>query len=347
MEPRTSLIPSPVPNTVYRPSSWWLVRMGELFPEYTKISTGYLTLMDGRANITQIDEDDKVVVFDQFGRKKKITGTKMGAILGCSRFSTPFKVALEIARIYPGDPPNKFIDAGNILEPVIRSYVSENVSLLPDMLGVTSGAVEVEEPVDKDKCGYDHFHDNDVFGGLVDGYIKVDGRRTAILEIKTSSHRDAWLDENGNFVQVPPDYMLQAGLYAALSGLDDIIFAVGFLEPEDYDRPRFWKPTPENCLIVHVPTPSDIHESMKKAEDWYHLYKDNGETPAWDQVKDDNGVEHPDWLQVNTDLLAWIRKYDPKKAQQGRVGTQQEEALHPEALPLNRLEGVRHPLAVF
>ncbi len=79
--------------------------------------------MDGRRIVTDIDEEEKVVFFDMYGRRKKITGTRMGGILGVSRFSTPFKIALEIARIYPGDPSNKYIDAGNILEPVIRRYV--------------------------------------------------------------------------------------------------------------------------------------------------------------------------------------------------------------------------------
>ena len=77
---------------------------------------------DGRANIVEIDDDERIVAFDLY-RKKKISGTKLGPILGMSDLSTPFKVALELAGIYPGDKANKYIDAGNILEPVIRSYV--------------------------------------------------------------------------------------------------------------------------------------------------------------------------------------------------------------------------------
>lgn len=254
--------------------------------------------MDGRMNVTEIDDDEHVVFFDQWGRKKKITGTKMGAILGCSRFSTPFKVALEIARIYPGDPPNKYMDAGNVIEPVIRNYVRANADVLPEMLCLPSNvAMTVEEPVEKESCGYDHFHDNPVFGGLVDGYIDVNGKRAAILEIKTSSHRDQWLDEYGNVTRVPPDYMLQAGLYANLSGLDEIIFAVGFLEPKDYDRPQFWKPTPDNCAIVHVPAP-DMTEPMATTEEWYHTYIDKGETPAW--------------TEADAELVKWLKSYDAK-----------------------------------
>lgn len=42
--------------------------------------------MDGRRIVTDIDDDEKVVFFDQWGKRKKITGTRMGAIMGVSRF---------------------------------------------------------------------------------------------------------------------------------------------------------------------------------------------------------------------------------------------------------------------
>lgn len=86
--------------------------------------------MDGRRIVTDILDDERTVVFDQWGKRKKITGTRMGAILGKSRFSTPFKVALEIARIYPGDPPNKYTEAGNAIEPIIRRYVASDPGAL-------------------------------------------------------------------------------------------------------------------------------------------------------------------------------------------------------------------------
>ena len=80
---------------------------------------------------------------------------------------------------------------------------------------------------------------------MVDGYVLVDGKRDAILEIKTSHDFDKWKDENGLPTNVPMGYMLQASLYAELAGLDRIVFAVGFLkDPEDYLRPNSWKPSP-------------------------------------------------------------------------------------------------------
>ncbi|TQS78888.1 MAG: recombinase [Methanomethylophilus alvi] len=261
---------------------------------------------DGRANIVEIDDSDRVVVFDLY-RKKKISGTKLGPILGVSDLSTPFKVSLELAGIYPGDPRNKYIDAGNALEPVIRDYVRKNAqSLLPGILGIPpSEQLTVEEPVPREKCGYDHFHDSKVFGGLVDGYIGYGGRRQAVLEIKTSGNRPKWLDSEGKVSVIPETYMLQAGLYAQLSGLDRIVFAVGFLEDQDYDRPGNWVPSLDNCAVIAVDRP-DMAKPMEDAEAWYHEYIDRGETPQW--------------TDADADIVKWLKSYDPKAALKARKG---------------------------
>ena len=135
--------------------------------------------------------------------------------------------------------------------------------------------------MEKDKCQYDHFHDNKLFGGMVDGYILVDGKRDSILEIKTSHDKDKWLDGNGQPTNVPMTYMLQASLYAELAGLDRIVFVVGFLkDPEDFLRPNSWKPSEENTYIV-VKDKLDMEGYMAEAEAWYKEYILNGYTPEW------------------------------------------------------------------
>ncbi len=245
---------------------------------------------DGRAGIVDIDEDERIVVFDTY-KLKKITGTRVGPILGMSPFSTPFKVACEMAGLYPGDKANKYIDAGNILEPVIRNYIAADcMGFLKDTLPVPDGSkVAVEEPVDAKMCGYDHFHNERVFGGLVDGYIVMDGKRNAILEIKTASDRNKWLDENGGYTKVPQNYMLQASLYAKLSNLDRIVFVVGFLEEADYDRPNQWVPSPENTFVVVVDR-LDMTAEMNACVEWYEEYMKGGYTPEWSDSEDDQAV---------------------------------------------------------
>jgi hypothetical protein len=236
---------------------------------------------DGRCGIVEIDDDSKVVEFDAY-KLRKISGTKLAPILGMSPYSTPFKVACELAGLYPGDKANKYIDAGNILEPVIRDYIGRNCqAFLAAPLDCPEGArMAVEEPAEKEKCGYDHFHNDKLFGGLVDGYVKVGNNRDSILEIKTSGDRSKWDDGRGGYTNVPMEYMLQASLYAELSGLDRIVFAVGFLEDHDYDRPKSWMPSEESTKVV-VKQKLNMAEHMKQAKAWYDTYIKCGYTPEW------------------------------------------------------------------
>ena len=259
---------------------------------------------DGRRNIVEISDDEKTVYFETW-KPKKISGTKIGGLLGYSEFATPFKVACEIAGIYPGDKANKYIDAGNILEPVIRNYIGKSATkMLSGPLSLPEGSkAAIEIPVEKEMCGYDHFHDIKLFGGLVDGYVLVDGVRDSILEIKTSHDKDKWLDENGELTNVPMTYMLQASLYAELAGLDRVVFAVGFLkDPEDFVRPNLWVPTEENTYII-VKDKLDMPKYMKEAEDWYNEYIKNGYTP--------------EWTDKDEELLKYLRA-KPKDQKNGR-----------------------------
>ena len=254
---------------------------------------------DGRRNIVEISDDEKTVYFETW-KPKKISGTKIGGILGYSEFATPFKVACEIAGIYPGDKANKYIDAGNILEPVIRNYVGQSATkMLSGPLSLPEGSkAAIEIPVEKEMCGYDHFHDNKLFGGLVDGYVLVDGKRDSILEIKTSHDMEKWKDEEGGYTNVPMSYMLQASLYAELSHLDRIIFLVGFLEEPDYDRPKQWVPNPDNTKVI-VKDKLEMSGYMKECEDWYNEYIKGGYTP--------------EWTDKDEEVLKYLKAYKPKR----------------------------------
>lgn len=242
---------------------------------------------DGRSNIIDIDDDTKTVIFETW-KPKKISGTKIGGIFGFSEFSTPFKVACEIGGLYPGDKANKYIDAGNFLEPVLRDYLGHSsTKMLREVLSASAESqVSIEMAPEKDKCQYDHFHDNKLFGGMVDGYIRIDGKRDSVLEIKTSNDRDKWLDESGNVTKVPMSYQMQASLYAELAGLKKVVFLVGFLSESDYAWPARWKPSEINTSII-VMDKLDMSGYMKEAEEWYKEYILNGYTPEWtDKDKD-------------------------------------------------------------
>ncbi len=261
--------------------------------------------------IRKIDEENRTVTFDP-SIHGKITGSRFYAVLGSDPYNSEFYAACLISKIYSEYEPTKYTVAGDIIEPIIRSYVREHgIDLLEGPMKLSSvDKVGVEEPVSKDDCGYDHFKMNPVFGGLVDGYIRVNGKRRAILEIKTASDRSKWTDSEGNISKVPENYILQASLYAELSDLDEIIFAVGFLEEDDYDEPGSWEPKDGNFFIVHM-VKKDISEEMTQARSWFNKYILSGVTPKWT----DRDIKIIDRLQSRTvdfmpgDLTELIRKY--------------------------------------
>ncbi len=255
--------------------------------------------------IRKIDTDNHVICFNP-SYHGKITGSRFLAVLGKDKYTTDFKAACLIARIYSEYEPTKYTEAGNTIEPVIRSYVRDNWKiLLKDRMSLSDDdVITVEEPVAMRDCNYDHFGSEPVFGGLVDGYVRLNGSRKAILEIKTSSHRDDWADG-----KIPEGYLLQASLYAELAGLDTIVFAVGFLEDSDYDHPDEWEPNDDDSLIVVVHK-KDISEEMEYAEDWFRRYILKGMTPKWSE-KDEEMIDRFTLKEVtflSAELVCTINK---------------------------------------
>ncbi len=233
-----------------------------------------------RTNLKRIDCGRKIVEFDP-QRHGKITGSRFLAVLGKDRYMSEFEAACLIGRIFYDDTENKYTRAGEILEPVIRRYVRDNCDMiLRPLLGADDGTdITVEDPIDKNDCYYDHFRSSKVFGGMVDGFINLKGRRDAILEIKTAGDRSGWYDENGK-LRPPEGYYLQASLYAQLAKLKRIVFAAAFLTESDYDNLDRFVPNESNTLIMVIEK-KDIESEMKVAEEWFDRYINNGVTPEW------------------------------------------------------------------
>jgi len=271
-----------------------------------------MTIKADRSRIRNIDEEKKVIVFNS-PNHGKITGSRFSAVLGLDNYTTEFEAACNIARIYSEYESTKYTEAGEMLEPVIRSYVRNNVvELLGDALDLSAiDKIGVEEPVSKFDCGFDHFPRDRVFGGMVDGYVRVNGKRTAVLEIKTANDIAKWVDgETGLITKVPENYMLQASLYAVLSGLNKIVFVAGFLDPKDYDDPKGWKPSKENCHAIVV-DPKDLSKLMIKASRWFDEHIIGGVTPRWTD-KDTDIIDYLTTKQVDfvpADLTKLINEY--------------------------------------
>ena len=271
-----------------------------------------MTIKADRSKITDVDKDKKVILFNS-PNHGKITGSRFSAVLGLDGYVTEFEAACNIARIYSEYESTKYTEAGEILEPVIRSYVRNNAfELLGEDFDLSSiDKIGVEEPVSKFDCGFDHFPSNRVFGGMVDGYIRKNGKRIAVLEIKTANDISRWVDDDtGMITKVPDNYMLQASLYAVLSGLDRIVFVVGFLNTNDYDDPRGWKPSKENCHAIVV-RPMDLSASMAKASEWFESHIIGGVTPEWTD-KDTDIIDYLTTKQLDfvpADLTKTINEY--------------------------------------
>lgn len=244
---------------------------------------GSMAIIVKRANLKRIDREKKVVEFDKDARHGKITGSRFLSVLGRDKYNSEFKTACLIARVFYDDTKTKYTIAGEIIEPIMRSYVRENRdTILRRLLDLKDeDAIYVEEPVNAKDCYYDHFRKETVFGGMVDGYITVNGRRAAVLEIKTSGSRSDWFDENGSVI-IPEGYRLQASLYAQLSRLEKIVFAVAFLEEPDYQNPENFVPAESNTLFTAIDK-KDITEEMEIAKGWYEKYIKGGVTPEWSE----------------------------------------------------------------
>lgn len=227
------------------------------------------------ADVEDVDDIGRTIRFTPH-KPKKITGSRIAAIVGLNEYTSEFKVACDIVGLYK-EPDNIYTKAGNVMEPKIREYLRRNADrYIGSALG--SGKLDVIDPVPKEKCNYEHFPEAAPFGGMVDGWVDLDGKHVAVLEIKTASDRNAWFD--GDKEIVPSNYVMQTSLYCDLSGLDRIVFAVGFPEPEDYDDPDSWEPNEDN-VIVRVVEPVPMKDYKEQALAWYDRYIKKGITPQW------------------------------------------------------------------
>jgi len=238
--------------------------------------------------IKRIDHQTKTIYFEP-DVIKKVTGSRLSSILGRSSYDTPFKVACDMAKIYSEYESSIYTEAGNTLEPVMRSYLRSNADeLLRSELGLLpEDIIGVEEPISSVVCNYDHFKDVEIFGGMVDGYVVVNGKRAAVLEIKTSSREQDWVNlTTGTRTAIPEGYLLQTGLYSKLSGLKKVVFVAGFLRKNHYDDPHTWSPNKNNCSVIVIDAP-DVSKEMDEAKEWYHQHILNGVTPQWTERDED------------------------------------------------------------
>lgn len=214
---------------------------------------------------------------------KKITGTRFAAVLGYSKFATPFKAWCEITRTYSEEVDNMYTRAGIVIEPKIHEYLKNsyymNIKTPTDVYGENY----------MEKTSRDFYPHNKIFGGMWDALVyDEDGKPDSVVEIKTTSRVEDW---NNNGKIEPPDYYcMQASLYAYLLGLEKVIMVCSFLEDKDYSMPEMFEPSVNNTVLYQF----NVHDKypnfdlwIEIAQTWYSHYVLTGRSPIFTDADKD------------------------------------------------------------
>ena len=207
-------------------------------------------------------------------RPKKITGTRLAAILGANKWNTPFEAWCAITRTYEKPFEGSiYTEAGKTIEPKITDYLRKRYFM------------ELKSPEDVygedffKKTWGDYFGHVKIFGGMWDALGEE-----YVVEIKTTKRAEDWENEP------PLNYMLQGALYAWLLGFDDVLMVCAFLEDADYQHPENFVPTIDNTILhrfkISERFPNFEDEVILPATMWWTEHVEKGISPEWDGKKD-------------------------------------------------------------
>lgn len=218
--------------------------------------------------------DTYIEVLEQKRKPKKLTGTRFANVMGLNNWSTPFETWCAITRTYEKPfEENIYTHAGKVIEPKVVEYLRDVYFM------------ELRTP--EDVWGQDYFKqtwgdfypEEKIFGGMWDA-IGDD----YIVEIKTTKRAEDWLHG------IPIYYKLQAALYAYLSGFDDVIVTVSFLQPRDYDKPEEFIPNVENTKVFEFKMSEDFpnfeEDYILPAKAFWKKHVETGISPEFDERKD-------------------------------------------------------------
>lgn len=253
-------------------------------------------------------------------KTKKITGTRFATILGLNPWSTAFEMWCAITKTYEKPFEDTiYTIAGKTIEPKQAAYMKK------------SYAMDIITPTDiwgKDyfnKTWGDFFPDSPHLGGMWD-YLSQgeDGKVDAVLEMKTTKRAEDWEND------VPEYYALQAALYAYLLGVDDVIMVASFLEENDYEDPKKFKPSVKNTIIVEFKVSErypDFAEKVARVEKWWEDHVDTGISPEYDEKKDAEILTalRTNTLTPETDIEALVAEAEALKKELDEVAASTAE----------------------
>lgn len=234
-------------------------------------------------------------------RFKKITGTRLCAILGINHYKSPFKLWTEMVNLYYEEMDKTLADTGNYIEPKLKEFAEQKLNNKYITHDLKTVNFDCFKSVSK------------IFGGVPDGEPLIAGKvdystGLPMLEIKTSSvdkfeykningkltmqfdtdnlpkvksaneKMNSWF-ENGQII-IPIEYKYQLGLYLYLRNIEKGMFVVGFLTREDYVYPEKFNPNNRNIYMVEMKiNRSEFEDTIKLAEKWWNDYIINGISP--------------------------------------------------------------------
>lgn len=212
-------------------------------------------------------------------RPKKITGTRLAAILDLNRWSTPFEIWCAITRTYE-EPfeDNKYTIAGKVIEPKIINYLNKTV-----FFGDLKSPTDIYGKNYFRKTWGDFYHEAKIFGGMWDALEYQDGVPVQVIEIKTTKRAEDW--KNG----APEYYAIQAALYAYLLGVDKVMMVASMLHDGDYEHPEKFVPSVDNtiidCFNVSERFPQ-FSAHISRAVNWWQDHVLTGISPNYDEKRD-------------------------------------------------------------
>lgn len=247
----------------------------------------------------EITWKDEYIEIPKPSNPKKITGTRFAAILGFSKWATPFATWCDITRTYEKPYEDTiYTAAGKIIEPIqhqfLRDYYKLNLTTPEDAFGknyfeITKG---------------DFYPSNKIFGGMWDALVVNNSKVDAVVEFKTTKRVEDWQND------IPDYYGLQASLYAYLLGVEKVIMVCSFLEPTDYDNPALYKPSINNTIVKIF----NVHERYPEFDSYIeratHIYNSLNISPYFDREDDALILKQlqTESVSENADITALIDK---------------------------------------
>ncbi|AFN64967.1 hypothetical protein WEN_00820 [Mycoplasma wenyonii str. Massachusetts] len=238
--------------------------------------------------------------------RRKITGSRMAAVIGRNKYKSPFQCWCEILGFVETEIEPFFAEAGVVIEKTLLKYAEKELN----KRFVSYNSKEV---------GYDLFPDAEVFGGIPDGEEFAGETVKSILEIKTTPLdkycytfednelrlvRDSfgkpiikelkgnihkWFSLENRELKIPEEYQYQLALYLYLRGIEKGYFCIAFLNKNHYLKPESFDPyakeewskeNPQMIVLDEMKIDLKSFEPViNYATEWYHKYIMGGVSP--------------------------------------------------------------------